>query len=173
MQKAERRTQTRTADCADFADSVEPILKSLRAPELFSEFSRFQRAFNRQVESVLSSEHLGLYQKWLGLKPSTGGVPCPGSGGRWGRNPRHGESKSWFRPQQLHSRPRSGPSIPSGGSGAAAPESASFLNRNQTSTQIHSAHSCGRNQSASYRYQSWPRRLMQSAEIPFSYSTLR
>src|ERR1700722_18821845 len=30
-----------------------------------------------------------------------GGVPCRGSGGSWGRNQRHGESKNRFRSQQI------------------------------------------------------------------------
>src|ERR1019366_3352949 len=44
-----------------------------------------------------------------------------------GSNQRLGERKSRFPPQQPPPRPRSGPHPPSGGSGAAAPESASSL----------------------------------------------
>jgi NitT/TauT family transport system substrate-binding protein len=36
----------------------------------------------------------------LDIIPPTGGVPRQGSGGRWGRNQWHGESKNGFRPQQ-------------------------------------------------------------------------
>src|ERR1019366_6485474 len=40
-------------------------------------------------------------RKVLDSKPPTGGVPCPGGGGSWGRNQRLGERKSGFRPRQI------------------------------------------------------------------------
>ena len=64
--------------------------------------SRFFEKFTRGKKGLsLSSEYRDLYQELLVPKPPTGGVPCPGSGGSWGRNQRHGESKSGFRPQQI------------------------------------------------------------------------
>jgi hypothetical protein len=48
---------------------------------------------------------------------ATGGVPWPGSGGRWGRKLRHGESQRQFRPQLSHHRPRSGLFSPMVGAG--------------------------------------------------------
>jgi hypothetical protein len=38
----------------------------------------------------------------LSAAPAIGGVPCPGGGGRWGRDLRHGESESRSRPRLFY-----------------------------------------------------------------------
>ena len=67
---------------------------------LSSTFSFFRRVLTRQEQRVPSFQAARSFPKILDPKPPSGGVPCPGSGGSWGRNQRHGESKSGFRPQQ-------------------------------------------------------------------------
>jgi hypothetical protein len=56
-------------------------------------------SFADKISRILPHRHP--FRKRFDPQPPTGGVPCPGSGGRWGRNLRHGESQSRFRPQQI------------------------------------------------------------------------
>jgi hypothetical protein len=96
---------------------------------------------NWETRSTSAWTRSDLNDKLLVPKPPSGGVPCPGSGGRWGRNQRHGESQSRFRPQQI-SLVRAAVSIlPAGGMGAARLHVCDFFSsRHRTGAQIRSAH---------------------------------
>src|ERR1019366_7686753 len=72
-------------------------------------------------------EHGNKFQNGLDSKSPTGGVPRPGSGGRWGRNQRHGESRSRFRPRQIILARAAVLLLRAGVRGQPAPESASPL----------------------------------------------
>src|ERR1039457_100521 len=101
--------------------------KSAQSVMPSSTFSFFRRVLTRQVQRVPSFQAARSFPKILDPKPPPGGVPCPGSGGSWGRNQRHGESESRFRPQQIKLARAAVLILPAGVRGQPAPESASPL----------------------------------------------
>src|ERR1017187_9366258 len=74
--------------------------QSVKSAMPSSNFSFFWRVLIRQRQRVSSFQAAASFLNVLDSQPPIGGVPCRGSGGSWGRNQRHGESQSRFRPQQ-------------------------------------------------------------------------
>jgi hypothetical protein len=142
MQNAECRTKTRTADYADFTDSAKAAMQSARPAMLSSELSLFPRVILTRCKRSFSTAHRSPYRKLLDHKPPPGGVPCPGSGGRWGRNQRHGESESRFRPQQILLARAAVLTLRAGVPGAASPGVCDFDFRNQTRAKTPQPTSC-------------------------------
>ena len=113
------------SDSADL-NTYRMLSSSTKSALLSSNFSLFFDDFSRGKKSFgLPSEHRKVCRKLLDPKPAIGGVPCRGSGGSWGRNQRHGERQSRFRPQQQLSRREASFSSGQGVWGQHAPLSAS------------------------------------------------